>query len=558
MKATPRDSGQPAPAASGNTTWRAAPLDVLFVLSVSLILVLMILWIATTLAGHPLFAQPPQWIQDLVSTVWQKAILGSGVAGTAAAALALRKWLYNDHPAPNYLVCIPCFTVGLMVLMLGVTFVVKPKDVTAQAPQLVQVPLRFGVELPAAMARGDAGMPLIRIAVRSPRTETATNALLPTGDPEYPYQTMGTVPSSPDLNFLAELNPILGARYDPSFTGHLYEICLKANSKRAFPAPGTPEAASMLVKLKCRLTGTCGRTTTEANYAVACEEPQAGWLGALPVAYAAEAAEAIRPGWVVPSLDSLSKMPEQTRVGFTRFDVSFQPEGPASAASRYYYSLQVNEEPIYIDGFLPDRAIFPLQSGRENQFSFALENLNFTGQFGGFEHLHLTIVFLNGDRQVYRQELEREYTALRDAAPLPPIQTEAGSFAWTGKYIVPKNENKYEILLASAVCGTPPQKECVDRAVYAKNQFDRAQPTFDGKRVVMVVRPPLRAKAAYGLALGLVDPFTQQVQFTFDAGEAAQACHWAWDYEGSGQAGSLIRKDLNRYEVATRGYQRCQ
>lgn len=552
MKRPPRE---PVPPPQGSASdGKPTPLDVLFILSVSFTLVLVLLWMATTLLGRPLFTDLPQWLKDAASTLWKQAAAGLTGVGTAAASMALRKRFDKTRPLPNYLLLIPCFTAGLVLALWGVEKIIPNRTPPPRA--LVRVPIR--VQLPPTnMADGSPGLPLVRVAIRSPQTKDVTDALLPTSDPDYPYRTEIDIPTSPDLNFLAELNPILGARYDPNFNGHQYEICLKANAGHPFPTPDTAEAAAVLVKLKCLSTGKCPRATNEASYAMSCEEPEGRSGDSLPVVFAAGPTQQDpQPGWIVPSLDSLSKMAEPARVGYTRFDVMFTPEGQAREANRYYYLLRVNGQPIYIDGFLPDRTIVPLQKG-QNWISFALQNLNFTGEYDGFEKLHLTVIFLKGGDVVYRQELERDYAALRDAPAIQPIQTAVGTFIWTGKYMVPTNENKYEILLASADCGDPPRKDCVVRAVNAKKQFDRDDLKFNDKSVVMVVRPPLRKPPAYGLALGLVEP-TRQVQFTFNAEEAAQLCHWASEHLGQGKAGRLIQPDLNRYEVATRGYTRCR
>jgi len=278
--------------------------------------------------------------------------------------------------------------------------------------------------------------------------------------------------------------------------------------------------------------------------------------GIRPVVYAAAPNEQPRePGWVVPSLETLEKMTDRERVGYTRFYVSFTPAGEAATADHYYYILRVNEKPIYVDGFLPDRTVYPLAQGSTNWISFALENLNFTGQYEGYEKLRMEVIFLKGENVVYRQQLARDYIALRPA-PEVTIDSPIGAFHWSGEYVAPKNENKYEILLASANCGDPVQQECIDRTMRAKTQFDSAGLRFDGREILMVVRPPLRIPPSYGLALGVEQP-TKQVQFTFNADEAAQLCHWAVQQIGTSAAGNLIQPNLRRYEVATRGYSPC-
>src|ERR1035441_8346942 len=150
-------------------------------------------------------------------------------------------------------------------------------------------------------------------------------------------------------------------------------------------------------------------------------------------------------------------------------------------ADRYYFALRVNDQPIYIGGLSPGLTKEQLHQGVPNHISFGLENLNFTGEYDGYEKLALRVYFLKQDTVLYYQDLNREYIALRDAAPIAPLQTAAGTFQWTGKYIKPMNENKYEILLSSADCGDPPQKQCVDRAVNAKRQFDRSEERRVGK-----------------------------------------------------------------------------
>jgi CobQ/CobB/MinD/ParA nucleotide binding domain len=262
------------------------------------------------------------------------------------------------------------------------------------------------------------------------------------------------------------------------------------------------------------------------------------------------------PGWVVPSLDSLSKSPEVARIGYTRFDVMFTPEGKAREADHYYYAVKVNDQPVYFDGFLSDRNIFPLQAG-PNWISFALGNLNLTGQDNGFENLQLTVTFLKGNDVVYQQDLKRTYVALRDV-PGIGIETEVGKFVWAGKYVVPTGEDQYEVLLVgSSVCNPADVQNCIDRAMQAKKEFDGASMSFNGQQVVVAWRPPLRPVPGGFFALGLVLP-TKQVKYTFNSTEADQLCHWAQGALRTGKAGMIFQKDWRRYNVATRGYGPCE
>ncbi len=527
------------------------PLDVLFILSASAVLLLLLLWMATTLAGHVLFTDVPQWLKDIVSEVWKKVLIGS--AGAGAAVLALRRYLFQSRPTLNYLIWIPVTTAILIVALFAVEKALLPQPKTAA---FVHVPIRFGAELPKKVGVApDSGLPLIRARMVSPKPKDTDDLFRPAaGDAEYPYHGEIEMPTLSEISFVAELNPALGPYWTEEGIGYVWRICLKANPQKAFPAPDTPEATSMLIKLKCLAKGNCPRATNEPSPALACEEQVASKAGLLPAVYAAQASP--QPGWAVPSLDSLEKVSALARPGYTRLDVKFTPEGKAREADHYYYAVKVNEQPVYIDGFLPDRIVIPLQMG-PNWISFALENLNFTGQDNGYENLHLTITFKKGGEVVYRRELDRKYIALRDAAPIPPFETEVGTFEWTGKYVVPTNEDVYEILVGSSVCATAEDQECVKRIMNAKREFDGASLTFNGKPVVVQVRPPLRKKpVAYGLALGVVLP-SREVKFTFNSTETDQFCDWAAEHYGQGAAGKIIQKDRSSYNVATRGYGPC-
>jgi hypothetical protein len=379
----------------------------------------------------------------------------------------------------------------------------------------------------------------------------------PENDPRFPYQDQINVQQDGESLAFIKLYPLASqtAGANEAFD---YAICLHANAMQSSQA-GRPR-----IMLSCT-NGVC--TPDRPGYVVSVDcdakgaktDGKASNSGAvIPVVLAAEQVQRSREsGWDVPSAEILEKMTDRERIGYTLFSVDFTPQGEAAQADSYYYELRANGQPIYIDGLSPGLKKESLQKGTVNHISFALENLNFSGQFDGYEKLHLTIFFVKGNTEIYHQDLDRDYVALRDAAEIPPLQTAVGTFRWTGKYIVPRNENKYELLLASADCGDPPGKSCIDRAVYAKSRFDKARFSFDDKPTVMVIRPPLRKPPAYGLALGVVQP-TSQVQFTFNASEVGELCRWAVDHVGQGKGGNVIQSDLRRYDVATRGYAPCK
>ena len=531
--------------ADGEGRPNPTPLDALFIVSAAVTLLLFLLWIET--GGGSQYSNAPAFLVDLAkSTVAKLSFLGG-----SAGALLLRKYI-DKSPSPNYLIWIPSFLAILIAALFVLRFAMPQKQ---EAGGITELGVRLSLDKPPALFQKhhQAGIPDFTLIEFQPRKWDSIQGVY--FDPNlaiagFPYSTRLDLSPGQAIEAYIKLVPIESEQRQ-SDQDHDYRIMLHPTG--ANPSPG----ADLLSKLTC-VNGEC--TPAKGDPFVSglgsgarTEDSQGG----LEVVFADEQIRQSRePGWNVPSISTLQKMTDRERVGYTLFDVSFTPEGEAAQADKFYFALRVNDQPIYIDGLSPGLQKERLQPGAVNHIAFGLENLNFTGQYQGYEKLHLSVFFLKEDAVVFRQDLDREYVALRDAAPISAIQTSAGSFEWTGKYVVPKNENKYEVMAASSACGDPPRKDCVDRAVNAKQQFDRAGLKLDGKQVVMVVRPPLRIPPAYGLTLGLIKP-SGQVQFTFDADEAAQVCHWAVGQIGQSKAGGLIQANLRRYEVANRGYAPC-
>lgn len=521
------------------------PLDALFIVSASVTLLLFLLWVLQ--GGGTQFSNPPHFLVAMVNSVWAKVSL----AGGSGAALILRRYV-DKSPAPNYLIWIPSF-MGMMIAALFLLSKVAPSQPVSTSAIRANVSMSLDKQLDELEPlRQKYQLPDFNLWEQLPDPGVDPHGVYyrPDIDPNYPYRDALSVKQDQKTLAYVKLNPAVSHVKDSNLK-YDYSICLNPSAAWFGRGPNSR------IMLDCA-NGVCNPAkNVDHQYLAGCDATAESTGGILPVVYADEKASQSREaGWDVPTVHTLQSMTDRERVGYTLFDVSFVPEGKAAQADMYYFALRVNGQPIYIGGLSPGVEKSRLQQGTVNHILFGLENLNFTGQFDGFEKLDLRVYFLNQKTVVYYQDLSREYIALRDAAPIAPVQTAAGTFQWSGKYIVPKNENKYEILVASADCGDPPQKQCVDRAVNAKRQFDKSGLTFNENRVVMVVRPPLRTPPAYGLALGLVRP-SSQVQFTFNAEEARQVCNWAVQQAGQGRGGSLIRKDLRRYEVATRGYSPC-
>jgi hypothetical protein len=524
------------------------PLDAIFIVSASVALLLFLLWILE--GGGTRFSNAPHFLEVMVNSLWTKL----SFAGGSAVALLLR-WLFVKQPSPNYIIWIPSFIVFLIVAL----YMLSKIPIAPIAPNPVQslrMHLSLGLDkkLDAFDLFHKEGQPDFKLWESLPDQIDPHGVYYnPAIDPRFPYRDTLNVRQDGRSEAYIKLASVEGDTRG-SDLAYDYKICLHSGASM----PG--ESNSPRIVLSCK-DGACSPAPPDdPGYVVGmdCDAKVDNTGNILPVVFAGEQTQQLRePGWNVPSVTTLQKMNDQQRPGYTLFDVSFIAQGKAALADRYYYALRVNDQPVYIDGLSPGLEKEPLQRGGENHIVFGLENLNFTGLFEGNEKLHLTVYFLSGNTPAYRQDLDREYIALRDAAAIAPIQTEAGAFVWTGKYISPKNQNKYEVILASADCGDPPQKDCVDHAVYAKKRFDKAGLKLGENPIVMVVRPPLRKHEAYGLSFGLVQP-TGQVQFTFNDTEADRACQWAAENAGQSGAGKLINRYATRYDVETRGYAHCR
>jgi|SRR5271167_4839393 len=510
------------------------PLDVIFIVFTSITLLLLLLWIATTLGGQQMFNHVPPFLEDMVKSVWTKI----SMTGASLGALLLRRYI-DKSPAPNYLLWIP----GFMMFLLVALFLVQ-QTVPRPFQEGHEVNFRFRVDKQPNTLFQKNHIPDLDFWEQSPvqipphgdYAQTAIN-------PRYPYADSLHVQLNKSSMAFLKMTVDTSQASGPA-ADYDYEICLDI-------APSPPKGGETSILLNCA-NGNCSPARGEdSGYLVGCAKHSKSERseGLVPLAFADQPATQMREaGWVVPSLDTLEKMMDRERVGFTRFDVSFTPNETFDGANRYYLMLRVNDQPVYINGLLPERIHYPLERDKTNTISFALENLNFTGRYDGYEKLQLSLFFQQDDRLVRRQDLERTYVALRDA-PEVALPSDLGVFRWKGTYIVPKNEDKYEILLASSGSDARP-------AMAAKARFDKAKLTFKDQPVVMVVRPPLRVPPSYGLALGIVQP-TSQVKFTFDATDANELCQWAKLQVGKGNGGILIQPNLRRYEVATRGYSAC-
>jgi hypothetical protein len=204
----------------------------------------------------------------------------------------------------------------------------------------------------------------------------------------------------------------------------------------------------------------------------------------------------------------------------------------ADAATRYQWDQPVTFE---YDGFFKESGIAP--------------GLDFDVVDESAYSVVERVVILKAGKEILRQQVERDYVALRDPAPVSPMENAAGMFTWNGSYVKPKNENRFEVFVSST---RDPRL-----AMNAKARYEALGLSYSGKGTVMVVRPPLRANPSYGLVLGLIQP-TQQVQFTFAKEEAEAVCKCVRVQANLAGTKGLLRPNVYLYDNYTNGCTPCR
>lgn len=534
----PADSSKPSTDGQANSKAVSGVcdlLDFITIVSAALFLLFVVFWLAGVLNGsNAAVANFPDWLKSALKT-------GRGLltaAGSTAVLQVVRARL-NRGTGPQYIL----WTLA-MFLVLGGSSIGLSKILKTPEPQPVSgtsADLFFNANYPD-------GTP-IEYVHHYPRQiiEDITRQTKEVIDPPS-YLAHISLPPDEKTQYSADFRPVeTDSRLkQPGSREGFYSLCIQRSLQ--------PAVDVTRIFLKCNEAGfTCDIDTTKNNgLAENCStdkddgsNPIRQWMNPESVSAASnQILESKVPFWTVPLLGTLQKMNDKKRVGYTQFDIELHPNGSLAGADTYQYRVVVNEQPIFFNGFPPEVLLDKFVPGSILRFSFGLENLSFSGVDKGYEDLALELTFFNGKTKVQEETITRQYVALRDA-PAQQFTTKVGSISWTGKYIAPPNENKYEIFVNS----TPN----VNEAMSLKTRLDRMRLSIDAKPAVLVVRPPLRIPPFYGVVLGVVQP-TGQVQFTFDQDEARKVCSWAL---GHGKDTHILRSDLRRYDIATRGYAPC-
>lgn len=510
-------------------------LDVVFILSAALFLVLVVLWLASEIAGVEMFKTLPGWMSEVFKS-GKAAIAALGVSG----AVQLLRTRLNRGTNPQYFGWILAVFVVIIASTMGLAKMMPaPPPPAKAATAAIPADVHFQTDYPE-------GTRLQFVHNPKPGTEILDEQPKST---KYPHRYLAHVLLPPETaaQYIAYFRKqdtasvVHPAGESAGFT----IMCLQA-------ASGEHSDVSD-VFLDCE-NGECKSSKTDPGLAKACPGssgfvPHDLFSDALgPAVYAAStdkhAVKANVPYWTVPTLQTLEQQKDRERVGYTKFDIYLRPGTELKDFQSVQYQVWVNDQPIFFNGFPPEVFRNTFDPNAPLHFSFALENLSFSGLHEGFENLRVQFTFFSGGKTL-KQDVQRTYAALRDAQPVE-VDTPVGHVRWAGKYVIPRNESKYEIIVNSV-----PKAE---QAMSLKSTFDQGKLQYGDRPAVLVVRPPLRIPPYYGVVIGLVQP-SGQVQFTYNRDEADKMCGWAMEERRNTR---LIRSDLRIYDAGTRAYRPCR
>jgi hypothetical protein len=492
---------------------RVGLLDSVIILILACMLVLIVLWISGQLRGIELFGKLPDWLTKVASSIWTYV---TGAGSSALLALVRRR---SGDPTPNYLLWI----FGTAIVMLLIVFGV---GIALTQPQYRQYP-------PSALLRfwlscDQKDHPNLSFFQKHPRYKEAHTIA---AESDGHYQEYVDLPSQDGRFYARVVRVITSSQATNDPLSSVTEFCFKRSTKP--PGNETPKEARM----DCSEGKRCSIRADDPGWVELCSA-DGDWTvrtRIIPVVYAD--APKVQPGWKVPSLETLRKMTDRERVGYTEFSLKSTQLSGLKEADSLQYMIKVNGSPLYVDGWAPEDMLKPFDAGQGFTFSFGLENLSFSGADNGCENIEVGLSFRQKDRVIKHVVVSRKYAALRDA-DLEEVKGEDGTpFAWSGKYVKPKQEDRTEVFVLS----TPDLREA--RSVKAR--IDAAKLSYDGMEVVGVLRPPLN-NPQYGIVVGLRQS-TGQIHFTYDAA-SAQKMH-DWIISQHAKNANIFRHDTFLYQM---------
>lgn len=322
------------------------------------------------------------------------------------------------------------------------------------------------------------------------------------------------------------------------------EVCFVAQ-----PAPARNEG---LVRLDCVEGKRCMVSPQDVGWARPCDV-QTGTAAAsrwslLPAAMAAPAPER---AWAVPSLQTLRDAGGAGAHAYSEVHLQSDPIGGAAGANRVIWSVRINGNPLLVDGLPADASSSPFDAARGLDLRFGLENLDASGQHGGFENLEISLRFMDGSRVVLDDHVKLRYVALRPL-PISVVKAKGGwQVRWTAKYRSGSLDDKYQVFLESS--------PAPDGLRLSQQRFSDAHLAVDmgGRKLtlVAVLRPPWEENPNHGLNAGFELP-NGQIKFSFDDTSSRAMCQALLRIAAS--KSNLVRADVYRRTLdGTKKVDRC-
>ena len=320
-------------------------------------------------------------------------------------------------------------------------------------------------------------------------------------------------------------------------------------------ATWTSPPPSNHTRLHCKENEGCTQDILTPNWFDLCplpspQESSAGFL-LFSTAHANHGAHR----WVIPSLETLATRDDLFGIGYTHFALKSLSPIPRDAEG-FFYEITVNGWETSVNGLPGSFQAKSHDFSKPLQIEFGLQNLNFSGERNGCDHLTLTIHFVKGGEEVGEPvTLSRSYVALRDAR-LKHLSYDTIPFEWNGKYRRAPKEYDTEVFVSSILISkdldfskhTQTLTHAQQTISGMKTEFDQLKLVFEDRPLVAVIRPPL-TQLSYGLAIGMLED-TQQIRFTYDHDTARRLQGFLLNYRTRGQRyAQVIQSDTFLYSI---------
>jgi pimeloyl-ACP methyl ester carboxylesterase len=254
---------------------------------------------------------------------------------------------------------------------------------------------------------------------------------------------------------------------------------------------------------------------------------------------APEETEVTGKQWVVPSLETIQKVPAELRAGYTEFAIHTGKLSGVDKATHFTYGVRVNGVPLNFDGWPPfsNETLFTGSDGL--RLAFAIENLGFSGGEDGYEKIEVELRFYDHDKLLRTEVLTRDdYVSYRHAGLLSLTLSQGEKADWSGLYRPAQAQDRFEVILATAV----KHPEIIQDRTDIERRIE-----YDGDPVIGVVRPPRPDNKNLGLTFG-VKLKSGQVRSVFTKEKAGEICRYVLDQAKHGKLPRWLKKSAYLYE----------